>query len=295
LLKLYAGVLRPQQGEVTRPLNVASGYFEQSYIAGLDESNTVLEEITKADPEGEPRRARAICGAMMFTQDEALKKIAVLSGGEKSRVVLGKIIASPVNLLLLDEPSNHLDMESNDALLAAIDNFEGAVVMVTHNEMFLHALAQRLVVFQGDRIVVYEGGYQRFLEKVGWTEEDDLPREKQAAEPEETDQERSNPKEMRRKRSAVLTERARALKPLEGKLAGTEAAIETKERELEELNSAIVEAGRGKRGPEIVEISKAMHRLKEDIDALYKKLEAQNEEHRKIKCRYDRELADLTD
>jgi uncharacterized coiled-coil protein SlyX len=78
-------------------------------------------------------------------------------------------------------------------------------------------------------------------------------------------------------------------------MASTEAAIETKERELEELNKAIVEAGRGKRGPEIVEISKAMHRLKEDIDALYKKLEAQSEEHRKIKFRYDRDLTDLTD
>jgi len=295
LLKLFAGVLRPQQGEVTRPLNVSSGYFEQSYIAGLDESNTVLEELTKADPDGEPRRARAICGAMMFTQDEALKKIAVLSGGEKSRVVLGKIIASPVNLLLLDEPSNHLDMESNDALLAAIDNFEGAVVMVTHNEMFLHALAQRLVVFQGDGIIVYEGGYQRFLEKVGWTEEDDLPRERPAAEPERVNPEKSNPKVMRQKRSAVLTERARALKPLEGKMAGTEAAIETKEHELEELNKAIVEAGRGKRGPEIVEITRAMHRLKEDIDTLYKKLEKQSEEHRQIERRYDRELAELTD
>lgn len=295
LLKLFAGVLRPQQGEVTRLLNVSSGYFEQSYIAGLDESNTVLEEITKADPEAAPRRARAICGAMMFTQDEALKKIAVLSGGEKSRVVLGKIIASPVNLLLLDEPSNHLDMESNDSLLAAIDNFEGAVVMVTHNEMFLHALAQRLVVFQGNGIIVYEGGYQRFLEKIGWTEEEDLPRERSAAQPEEADQDKSNPKEIRRKRSAVLTERAGALKPLEGRMAGTEAAIETKERELEELNTAIVEAGRGKRGPEIVQVSKAMHRLKEDIDALYKKLETQSEEHRQIKRRYDRELAELTD
>jgi len=295
LLKLFAGVLRPQQGEVTRPLNVSAGYFEQSYVAGLDESNTVLEEITRADPEADPRRGRAICGAMMFTQDEALKKIAVLSGGEKSRVVLGKIIASPVNLLLLDEPSNHLDMESNDALLAAIDNFEGAVVMVTHNEMFLHALAQRLVVFQGDRVIVYEGGYQRFLERVGWTEEDDLPREKQAAEPEVPGQDSSNPKEKRRKRSAVLTERARILRPLEDKMAGTEAAIETKEYELEDLNRAIVEAGRGKRGPEIVEVSKAMHRLKEDIEALYKRLEAQTEEHRKIKSRYDRELADLID
>jgi ATP-binding cassette subfamily F protein 3 len=186
-------------------------------------------------------------------------------------------------------------MESNDALLAAIDNFEGAVVMVTHNEMFLHALAQRLVVFQGDRVIVYEGGYQRFLERVGWTEEDDLPREKQAAEPEVPGQDSSNPKEKRRKRSAVLTERARILRPLEDKMAGTEAAIETKENELEDLNRAIVEAGRGKRGPEIVEISKAMHRLKEDIEALYMRLEAQTEEHRKIKSRYDRELADLID
>ena len=295
LLKLFAGVLRPQRGEVTRPLSVSPGYFEQSYIAGLDESNTVLEEITKADPEAEPRRARAICGAMMFTQDEALKKIAVLSGGEKSRVVLGKIISSPVNLLLLDEPSNHLDMESNDALLGAIDNFDGAVVMVTHNEMFLHALAERLVVFQGDGIIVYEGGYQRFLEKVGWREEAGLPKEVPAAEAEVSGQDRSSPKDKRRKRSAVLTERARALKPIEGKMASSEAAIEAKERELEEFNQAIVEAGPGKRGPEIVEISRSMHRLKEDIDALYRKLETQSEEHRKVQRRYDRELEGLSD
>jgi ATP-binding cassette subfamily F protein 3 len=207
---------------------------------------------------------------------------------------LGKIIASPVNLLLLDEPSNHLDMESNDTLLAAIDNFDGAVVMVTHNEMFLHALAERLIVFQGDGIVVYEGGYQRFLEKVGWTEEDNLPKERPAAGPEEPS-ESPSPKVRRRKRSAVLADRAQALKPLEAKLAGTEAAIETKERELEELNMAIVEAGRGKPGPEIIGISKAMHRLKADIDFLYKKLEALSEEHRRIKDRYDRELADLNE
>jgi len=295
LLKLFAGVLSPQLGEVTRPLNISSGYFEQSYVAGLDESNTVLEEITKADPDGEPRRARAICGAMMFTQDEALKKIAILSGGEKSRVVLGKIISSPVNLLLLDEPSNHLDMESNDALLAAIDNFEGAVVMVTHNELFLHALAQRLVVFQGNGIIVYEGGYQRFLGKVGWQEEGDIDRNRKPAPVERADLDKARPKETRRRRSAVLTERARVLKPLEGKIAGTEAAIETKERELEALNTAIIEAGRGRRGLEIVEISRAMHRLKEDIDALYKKLEKQSEEQRQIKLRFDRELAELTD
>ena len=91
--------------------------------------------------------ARNICGAMMFSGDDALKRISVLSGGEKSRVMLGRLLVTPVNVLLLDEPTNHLDMESSDALLAAIDSFEGVVVMVTHNEMFLHALAHRLVVF----------------------------------------------------------------------------------------------------------------------------------------------------
>ncbi|MCK7481956.1 MAG: hypothetical protein M0C28_35895 [Candidatus Moduliflexus flocculans] len=84
---------------------------------------------------------------------------------------MGKLIATPLNLLLLDEPTNHLDIESNDALLEAIDAFDGAVVMVTHNEMFLHALADRLVVFDNDDVVVYEGGYQRFLDKVGWRDE----------------------------------------------------------------------------------------------------------------------------
>ena len=84
----------------------------------------------------------------MFSGDDALKKIGVLSGGEKSRVMLGKLLVTPANLLLLDEPTHHLDMDSCDALLAAIEDFDGTVVMVTHNEMFLNALADRLIVFQ---------------------------------------------------------------------------------------------------------------------------------------------------
>jgi ATP-binding cassette subfamily F protein 3 len=295
LLRLLAGVLEPQGGETKRPLNVAVGYFEQSYLAGLDESNTVLEEIGRTAAAADPQRARAICGAMMFSQDEALKKISVLSGGEKSRVVLGKLIAAPLNLLLLDEPSNHLDMESNDALLAAIDNFDGAVVIVTHNEMFLHALAERLIVFRNDGVFIHEGDYQRFLEKVGWEEEEGIRKQTKERVADSGDRARRTPQETRRKRSSVLTERARTLKPLEKKIAGTEAAIETKERKLEELNMAIIEAGRKKRGPEIVEISREMHLLKEDIDALYRKLEKLSEEHNTILSRFDRELAVLVE
>ncbi|HRC99485.1 MAG TPA: ABC-F family ATP-binding cassette domain-containing protein, partial [Deltaproteobacteria bacterium] len=145
LLKLLAGSLRPLKGEITQNPKTVTGVFEQTNISTLMDSRTVEEEIISSHSDIDRQKARDICGAMMFEGDYALKKIGVLSGGEKSRVMLGKLLATPVNLLLLDEPTNHLDMESNDALLAAIDSFEGAVVMVTHNEMFLHALAERLI------------------------------------------------------------------------------------------------------------------------------------------------------
>lgn len=289
LLKLMAGVLEPQAGEVSRPINVATGYFEQSYVSGLDESRTVLDEIMTADPERDPGRSRAICGGMLFDQDEALKKIGLLSGGEKSRVVLGKLIAAPYNLLLLDEPSNHLDMESNDALLAALDNFEGAVVMATHNEMFLHALAERLIVFQADRIVVYEGDYQRFLERVGWQEEADGPRPEKSK-----DRERPSQRDLRRLRSAVISERARALRPLEKRADEAEAEIEAKEAELESLNRAIIEASGDRPGQEIVEITRRMHRLKKEVDFLYGELETLTRDIEEKKAHFDRELAGLT-
>ena len=147
LLKLLAGALEPDAGKISSPLAVTPGYFEQTNVQSLSDNNTVLEEINSASIDIEPSKARYLSGLMMFEGNSALKKISVLSGGEKSRVLLGKLIATPLNLLLLDEPTNHLDMESSDALLAAIDNFDGAVVMVTHNEMFLDALAERLIVF----------------------------------------------------------------------------------------------------------------------------------------------------
>ena len=291
LLKLMAAVLEPLAGEVSKPLNVAAGYFEQSYVSGLDESRTVLEEIMTVDPERDPGRSRAICGGMLFEQDDALKKIGILSGGEKSRVVLGKLIAAPYNLLLLDEPSNHLDLEANDALLAALDNFEGAVVMVTHNEMFLHALAERLIVFQGDRIAIYEGDYERFLEKVGWQDESDSPRPGKTT---DRDKEKPNQRDLRRLRSAVLSERARALKPLEKRADDAEAEIEAKEAELESLNQAIIEAAQGQMGQEIVEISRRMHQLKKEIDFLYGELDTLTRDIDEKKAHFDRELAGLT-
>jgi ATP-binding cassette subfamily F protein 3 len=274
LLKLLAGDLTPRSGEITSPQSVAPGYFEQTHITTLNGANTVLEEIAAADPEGDPKRARFIAGGMMFEGDDALKKIAVLSGGEKSRVLLGRLIATPINLLLLDEPTNHLDIESNDALLEAIDSFDGAVVMVTHNEMFLHALAERLVVFDNDDIIVYEGGYQRFLEKVGWQDEV-MPRPAGSSGPRNggVTEERPTPKELRRLRSEIVTERSRALRPLETRMAEIEKAVESRDAALKELGRKLVEVSQARQGSRVVDLSRQMHEAKKTIDALLGELE----------------------
>jgi ATP-binding cassette subfamily F protein 3 len=296
LLRLLAGDLAPLSGTVDSPQSVAAGYFEQTHIATLSESNTVLEEIVSADPEGDPKRARFIAGGMMFEDDDALKRIRVLSGGEKSRVLLGKLIATPLNLLLLDEPTNHLDIESNDALLEAIDAFDGAVVMVTHNEMFLHALADRLVVFDNDDVVVYEGGYRRFLDKVGWRDEIMQGSIAAAAPPANEgagERPKWTPKELRRLRSEIVAERSRALRPIETRLAAIEKDVEAHDAALRRLNGELVKASEGRQGARVVEVSKEMHRTKKTIDGLFEELEKLTADHEAKKAGFDARMQEL--
>ncbi|TGK19412.1 ABC transporter ATP-binding protein [Leptospira fluminis] len=171
LLKLLAGELEPSSGMVRKHPILKEGYFGQTNKSNLNENATVVEEIMSAEKSCTEWQARTIAGGLMFSDDLALKKIKVLSGGEKSRVLLGKILVTPCHLLFLDEPTNHLDMQSCDSLIEAIDEFEGSVIMVTHNEMHLKAVATKLIVFDQDTIRVFDGTYDDFLNDVGWGDE----------------------------------------------------------------------------------------------------------------------------
>jgi len=297
LLKLLAGVLAPDCGSVTSPLAVTTGYFEQTNVQSFNPDNTVLEEIGAAAAGVEPAKARFLAGEMMFEGDNALKKISVLSGGEKSRVLLGKLIATPVNLLLLDEPTNHLDMESSDALLAALDNFEGAVVMVTHNELFLDALAERLIVFQDDGASVFEGTYDRFLERVGWENEEvrtrPSPGEDAMSGPDIPAPLPPTPKELRRLRSEVISRKSLVLKPIEKRMAELEKSIEAGEAEISHLNKAIVKASQARDGAKISQMSIRLHKVQRDVDAWLIELEPVLKDYETKKSEFDRMLADL--
>ncbi len=171
LLKILAGELETSQGTIKKHPVLKEGYFGQTNKLNLNENSTVVEEIMSSDPSCNEWKARTIAGGLMFSEDQALKKIKVLSGGEKSRVLLGKILVTPCHLLYLDEPTNHLDMQSCDSLIEAIDEFEGSIIMVTHDELHLRAVATKLIVFDNDSIQIFDGSYDDFLNDVGWSNE----------------------------------------------------------------------------------------------------------------------------
>jgi ATP-binding cassette subfamily F protein 3 len=164
-------------------------------------------------------------------------------------------------------------MESSDALLAAIDNFDGTVIMVTHNEMFLHALARRLVIFQNDRIEVFDGSYQRFLDKGGWQDEKMTAGRYHQRNLNTSVATKRTKKELRRQRSEIISERSRILKPLQERIVKVENQMEKEEAELGRLNLSMQQAAQDQNGSRITEISQALHTSQQTIDRLFAELE----------------------
>jgi len=273
LIRLLSGQLAPDTGEITYNPKTITGVFEQTNIKTLVDFRSVEEEIMYSDGAVDKQTARNICGAMMFEGDSSLKKIEVLSGGEKSRVMLGKLLVTPVNLLLLDEPTNHLDMQSTDALLAALDSFDGAVVMVTHNEMLLHALAERLIIFHNNEIRVFEGTYQRFLDKGGWGDEEDTRLSPRKQRSDQEGEARFSRREQRKIRSELITQRSRVVNPIEKRIRTVETKIESLEARNRELYSGMQEATLIKDGKRISEIARQLHAGEEEIESLFEELQ----------------------
>jgi len=167
LLKLMAGLLKPQQGEVRLGHNAKIGYFSQHRAEFLDPNKTVLEEVMSASPTVKEEDARAILGSFLFRKDEIFKKTSVLSGGEKSRLNLIKFLVDPPNLLLMDEPTTHLDILTVESLILALENYEGTLVFISHDVHFIRKLANRVLHVNKGKIRSYPGGYDYFLEKSG--------------------------------------------------------------------------------------------------------------------------------
>jgi ATP-binding cassette subfamily F protein 3 len=231
------------------------GYFGQTNIQRLNPRLTIEQEIEQTNPALTRTQVRNICGTMMFGGDLALKKVSVLSGGEKSRTLLAKILAHPSNLLLLDEPNNHLDMESIDALIESLQDFPGALLIVTHNERILRALATKLIVFHRGKVDVFDSGYDQFLEKIGWEDESD------ASGAQKKLSSRNNYNEKKEREKAERREKAR-IEKLEARILKSENALKQYNEQLE------IEAMRNDLA-QINELSRKISQVKQEIEDLY--------------------------
>jgi ATP-binding cassette subfamily F protein 3 len=165
LLKVVTGQTQPTSGRYTIGASIEVGYFSQSSLDVLDPRLTIMEEVHSRIPNSNVGYVRNLLGALKFSGEDADKKISILSGGEKSRVVLATILAKPVNFLVLDEPTNHLDMASREILLEALKSFPGTVMIVSHDRHFLRAITNRVFELDRNEVHIIDGHWDYYLEK----------------------------------------------------------------------------------------------------------------------------------
>lgn len=165
LLKIISGETEASTGKMNLGPSIQLGYFSQNSMDVLDPNCTVMEEVHSYMPNASVGTVKSLLGAFKFSGEDADKKISVLSGGEKSRVVLATILARPVNFLILDEPTNHLDIRSREVLLDAIKRFQGTVMIVSHDRFFLRAITTRVFELDRNRLLTYDGDFEYYLSK----------------------------------------------------------------------------------------------------------------------------------
>ncbi len=170
LLKMVAGALQPDKGTVRAGASLKMGYFAQQSLDLLDPDLTVWEQMQKDFPLESIGTLRSLLGAFQFSGDDVDKKVRSLSGGEKSRLVIARMLLDPPNFLVLDEPTNHLDLATKEMLVEALHDFEGTMLFVSHDRLFLRGLSNRVLELAGDehdRPLVYGGTYEEYVAKTG--------------------------------------------------------------------------------------------------------------------------------
>ncbi len=224
LMKLIAGKLKPDAGQISLGQNVTEAYYAQHQLEELSPANTVLAELDTVAAGWTTSEERRLLGAFLFHGDDVEKRVNVLSGGERARLALAKMLVSPDPLLLLDEPTNHLDIDSVDVLEKALVDFPGTIILISHDEHLVRAVANKVVDVRDHKVTVYDGDYDYFLFKLA---------ELQTAAQGETSSKTV---------SSYGTSGARAVKssgPEAGQAAGSSRNVKTKEQrraEAEERN-----------------------------------------------------------
>jgi ATP-binding cassette subfamily F protein 3 len=230
-------VLDFDQGEVLLGKDVTRGYFAQHQFDLLRPEHTVYEELLSIATDESQTQLRTLLGTFLFSGEEIEKKVSVLSGGEKSRLVLAKMLLKPANLLLLDEPTSHLDIASRNVLEMALKQFQGTICLITHDRHLINQIATKVIEIDRGVPNVYLGNYDDYLYKKGQIHQEEEATDKPFLSTKKRDS--SKIKEERRKRAQEMDQFRRQLSGLEKRFEEAEKSLQEATQKLDHLNQRL--------------------------------------------------------
>ena len=276
LMRILAGLEEYDTGQVKLGHNVKISYFGQHQAQELTPGLTALQTLSAVAGDMTVTEIRSLLGAFLFRGEDVDKKVQVLSGGEKSRLALAKMIVQPANLLILDEPTNHLDMSSQEVLQEAMAQYDGTIIIVSHNRHFVNRFINKVLEIKNGRATLYEGNIEDYLNKLKDIEDNlrEVLKEKVSNDETETDtQVKQRGKAARQEQAKIRQEKSRRLKPLKKEAQQAEDEIEKLERQKKELEQIMADPQLYQDQDKFAECGKEYNSLARKLEQLYERWE----------------------
>jgi ATP-binding cassette subfamily F protein 3 len=296
LLKILTGVLPFEEGTRSLGYNVTTSYFAQYYIELLNPDNTIIEEIRQVATNTPEQRLRGLLGAFLFSGEDVNKKIAVLSGGEKTRVAIARILARPSNFLLLDEPTNHLDIPSREVLTDALQAFSGTICLITHDRSIIREVANKIIEVYGGKIKIFPGNYDDYLymkEREAGVKDTHKTEMTVSQNIRGRNQVKNQQRQRRTFEGNLRNKYYRQITPMRNRITVIEDEISRLGGRLREIEALLADPGHYKNSQKVVETNQEYQDLKDNIEALTTEWAGLATESERLTQEFGREMENL--